>query len=106
MGITSTDDAVWFTEILAGRIGTIGADGVVVEHPLPDPDARPHAITATPQGCWFTEWATGRVGRITPDGAVTTYPLPDTVSEPHGIAVGDGDALWVACESGSLVRVG
>ncbi|WNG89200.1 hypothetical protein C6A87_008500 [Mycobacterium sp. ITM-2016-00317] len=104
VGITWADDAVWFAEIGAGRIGRI-ADGEVTEFPLPDPACRPHAIVAGAHGCWFTEWAVDRVGHICRDGTVEEYGLPPTVSEPHGITVTPDGAVWVAAESGSVVQL-
>ncbi len=77
----------------------------MTEYPLPDRQARPHAVTGGPDGAlWFTEWGRGGVGRITTDGRITAYDLPRADCEPHGIAAYDG-ALWCALETGSLARI-
>ena len=104
VGITYGGGAVWTAEIGAGRIGRITDDGVK-EFALPDRQCRPHAITAGVQGCWFTEWAANRVGHVAWDGTVDEFDLPATVSEPHGIAVAPDGAVWVALESGSVMRL-
>lgn len=105
VGITATRDAVWFTEIAAGQIGRIDANGHIDELALPDRDARPHAILAHPDGrVMFTEWATARLGCITPAGDLRHVALPQA-SEPHGLTIAPDGAVWVALEIGSLVRL-
>ena len=108
MGICrDADGAIWFVEIAAGQIGRIGPDGRIEEFPLPDRDARPHAIIADPTagGCWFTEWAAGRIGHITPNGKIDEYDLPTPSSEPHGLTVAGDGTLYVALETGLLARL-
>lgn len=92
-------------EFGAGQIARIDPDGGVTEFALPDPTARPHAIAAGAGGCWFTEWAANRVGHITWSGAIEEFDLPSHTAEPHGIAVGSDQTVWVAMESGSVVRL-
>jgi virginiamycin B lyase len=105
VGIAATADAVWFTEIMAGQIGRIDATGHIREFPLPDRDARPHAIAADPtDGCWVTEWATNGVSHISDAGDIQHVALPAD-SEPHGLTHGPDEALWVALESGSVARI-
>jgi virginiamycin B lyase len=107
VGITSgADDALWFAEIAAGRIGRLGVDGTLDEFPLSDRSARPHAITADPSGeCWFTEWGANRIGRITAAGEITEYDLPTPSSEPHGVTVGPDGAVWAALETGGVAHL-
>lgn len=107
VGITAGHDgALWFVEIAAGQIGRITPDGKIIEFPLPDRTARPHAVTVDGDGAaWFTEWGGNRVGTITPDGSVTVHDLPTPDSEPHGITVGPDGALWTALEIGTLARI-
>jgi virginiamycin B lyase len=79
----------------------------VTEFPLPDREARPHAVAAGPDGsCWYTAWATHRLGRVAASGEMTEYDLPAGCREPHGLAVHPDGAVWVAAESGQLVRAG
>jgi virginiamycin B lyase len=88
VGITSAARGMWFAEIGAGQIGCITTTGEISEFPLPDRDARPHAIVSDGQGsCWFTEWAANRIGRIEPTGSMTEFELPTPNSEPHGITI-------------------
>jgi len=103
VGITNTSDGAWFVEIGAGQIGYISATGEIAEFPLPDRDARPHAIVCDEHGdCWFTEWAANRVGRIDHAGNIDEFELPTPDSEPHGITIGSNGAVWVALEIGAL----
>lgn len=122
VGITARGDGAWFVEIGAGQLGhipaggaagsddavaahgTVATHGPVIEFPLPDRAAKPHAVVAGPDGAlWFTEWASSRLGRMTVDGAVTGSALPG--AEPHGLTVAPDGSIWVAMESGALVRV-
>ena len=106
MGITNDGSALWFVEIAAGQIGRISTDGEIEEIPLPDRTAKPHAIAAASAGdCWLTEWGANRIGHITVTGEIVEYDLPSPSSEPHGITVGPDSALWVALETGGVVRV-
>ena len=106
VGITSTAHGVWFVEIGAGQIGYISATGEIAEFPLPDRNARPHAIVSDEHGnCWFTEWAANRVGRIDPSGNIDELERPTPNSEPHGITIGSDGAVWVALEIGALARL-
>jgi virginiamycin B lyase len=105
VGIAATHDAVWFTEILAGRIGRVPQDGPVEELALPDPEARPHAlIAAQADGVWVSLWGSSRVAHVSDEGEIAELELP-AGSEPHGLAIGSDGALWVALESGSLLRI-
>ncbi|PFX04887.1 Virginiamycin B lyase [Nocardia farcinica] len=104
VGLATAADGAWFVELLAGQLGHVDRDGTVTEHPLPDRDARPHAVVVAPDGTvWFTEWAAARLGRRTADGEITELALPG--AEPHGLTVAPDGTLWVAMESGALVHV-
>jgi virginiamycin B lyase len=106
VGIATTGDGIAFVEILAGQLGRIGVDGRIVELPLPDRGARPHAVTvdAAGTGCWVSQWGTSSLLHVNAVGEFREVSLPDG-SEPHGIALGSDGALWVALESGYLARV-
>jgi virginiamycin B lyase len=112
------DGALWLTLNGANAIAHVTTDGEVSVHPLPTSGAGPVGITATIDaiwfveiaaapsgGCWFSQWATNCVGHITSLGEITEHALPDAASEPHGIAVDGRGAVWVAMESGSVIRV-
>jgi len=44
-----------------------------------------------------------KLGVIARDGTAVEYDLPASSSEPHGATV-INDQLWIAMESGSLLR--
>ena len=105
VGIAATHDAVWFTEILAGKIGRVTPEGPIQELPLGDREARPHAvIAAQADGVWVSLWGSGRIAHVSDDGEIAELALPDS-SEPHGLAIGPDGGLWVALEAGSVIRV-
>ncbi len=102
VGIVSThDDTVWFTEILAERLGRIPMNDAIQELDMP---GKPHAVVADPDGgVWVSLWGTGQLARVSADGEVSTIDLP-AGSEPHGLAFASDGALWVALESGFVLR--
>jgi virginiamycin B lyase len=103
VGITAThDDAVWFTEVLADKLGRIPMNDAIQEIDLP---GRPHAVLAdTADGVWVSLWGGDQIARVSGDGDIVTMDLP-AGSEPHGLAIGHGGALWVALESGFVLRL-
>ena len=103
VGIAAThDDAVWFTEILADKLGRIPMDEAIQEIELP---GKPHAVVADPDdGVWVSLWGSSQIARVSGDGEIVTIDLPPG-SEPHGLAIGPEGAPWVALESGFVVRI-
>jgi virginiamycin B lyase len=103
VGIAAThDDAVWFTEILADKLGRIPMDGPVQEIDLP---GKPHAVVADPDdGVWVSLWGANQIARVSGDGDIVTIDLP-AGSEPHGLAIGPDGAPWVALEAGFVLRI-
>ena len=96
---------VWFTEILAGRIGRIADEAPIQELALDDPESKPHAvIAAQADGVWVSLWGADQIAHISDDGEIATLDLPPG-SEPHGLAIGPDGALWVALEAGSVIRI-
>src|SRR5215831_7533793 len=85
------DQAMWFTEPSAARIGRINQRGDVTEFSLPTGSSDPEAITLGPDGAmWFTE--RGKIGRITRDGRISEFPVPWPA--PRSIVTGSDGALW------------
>jgi len=103
VGIAAThDDAVWFTEILADKLGRIPTDDAIQELDLP---GKPHAVVADPSGgVWVSLWGADQVAQVSADGEVVTIDLP-AGSEPHGLAIAADGALWVALEAGYVLRL-
>jgi virginiamycin B lyase len=103
VGVAAAGDRVWFADIAGGSVGLADRKGVIDRIAFADPACRPHAVAAAPDGgCWATLWGSGQLARVAADGAVTLFDLPG--KEPHGLALVD-DEVWVAMESGSVVRV-
>ncbi|MEA2235253.1 MAG: virginiamycin lyase [Solirubrobacteraceae bacterium] len=70
------DGNLWFTEMVANKIGRVTTAGVVTEFPVTTASSGPIGITAGPDGnLWFTEMVAGKVGRITTAGVVTEFPV-------------------------------
>ena len=106
VGISAGPDVVWFTELLAGQLGRLDADGNVTEVPLPDRQSKPHAVVATTDGgCWATLWGSGTLVRLQANGDVVREYDLGAGSEPHGLALADDGSVWVALETGSLAHV-
>jgi virginiamycin B lyase len=104
VGIAAThDDAVWFTEVLADKLGRIPMNEAIQEMELP---GKPHAVVADQDdGVWVSLWGADQIARVSGDGSeVVTMDLPPG-SEPHGLAICADGALWVALESGFVVRM-
>jgi virginiamycin B lyase len=102
-GSAASGTAVWYADIAGGCLGRVSQDGAIDQVVFDDAGCRPHAVAADPAGgCWATLWGSGQLARVTDDGAVTRHDLPG--KEPHGLGVSEA-AVWVAMESGSLVRV-
>ncbi len=101
--VAGPDGALWFTEILGGKIGRSETDGTITEFPLPNAGSWPTEITAGPDGAlWFVENRGGKIGRISTSGDVTEYPLSPSgdwepgiaTSAANDITVGPDGALW------------
>src|SRR3979409_687789 len=77
-GITvAPDDALWFTEFNANKIGRITTAGAFHEYTLPIAASGPIRIAAGADGnLWVTQTKANEIARVTPTGSVTEYPLP------------------------------
>jgi virginiamycin B lyase len=100
-GITTTSTALWFTEELGNKIGTIGSSATITEYPVPTANAEPLNIVVGIDGnLWFTEFAAAQIGRVTTSGAsFVECALPPQNGgpkpTPFGIAAGPDGALYV-----------
>jgi hypothetical protein len=98
------DGALWFTESLGNKIGSITTGGAIAEYAVPTADSAVQGITAGPGGAlWFTESSADNIGRITTTGVVTEYPVPTAFSQPYGIAAGPDGALWFTESAGNNI---
>lgn len=96
-GVTwGPDDAMWFAEYGANRIGRFKFGGSVEEFSAGiTAGAGPMGIAVGPDGnLWFTEHLGNRIGRITPSGTVTEFSLPNAAAGPTGIVAGPDGNLW------------
>ena len=92
--VAGPDGNFWFTEQQANRIGIISPDGsLLVERPLPTPNALPFGITVGPDGnLWFVENGAMQIGRMKPDGSVVEFP---TRCSPSGYIISGPDkSVW------------
>jgi uncharacterized repeat protein (TIGR03803 family) len=91
---TGPDHNLWFTENTGLKIGTITAQGVITEYPIPGAQGL-CGITTGPDGnMWFTDEFAGFIGHInTSGGSLVIYNLP-AGSHPQGIVTGPDSKLW------------
>jgi len=107
-GITvGSDNALWFTETAANKIGRITTAGLFTEFPIPTAASAPWEITSGPDGAlWFTESSGNQIGRITTAGVITEFPVPTANSNPQGITTGPDGALWFTEFSNPANKIG
>ena len=99
--VLGLDNAFWFTEYGANKIGRLDFSGNFLEFPV---SSAPAAITVGPDlALYFTETAGNRIGRITIAGAVTEFVIPDMNSGPTGIAAGPDATLWFTENAASRI---
>jgi len=90
--VLGSDQAFWFTEFGANKIGRMDFAGNIVELGV---SAAPSAITLGPDGAlYFTETAANKIGRLTTAGVLTETAIPDANSGPTGIVAGPDGAIW------------
>jgi len=86
------DNALWFTQFQAGKIGRITTNGVLTEAFVAR--SLPYGITTGPDGAiWFTEKRSNSIARLTVDGQLSRYHLA-IFSDPTEIITGPDGALW------------
>jgi plastocyanin len=88
------DDALWFTEFNANKIGRITTAGAFHEYTLPIAASGPSRIAAgVGGGLWVTQTKANDIARVTPTGSVKEYPLPSGAT-PARIAAGPDGNVW------------
>jgi virginiamycin B lyase len=104
------DDAIWFVEMGADKVGRITGDGTISEYPLPSRErmhANPEGLAVGSDGAiWFSEILTTRMGRIDPKTfAITEFPIPPvpTGVPPATVTAGPDGALWFDGPMGSAL---
>ena len=103
-GITlGPDNALWFTEENANKIGRITTAGAINEYQIPTPFSTPAEITTGPDGAlWFTEYAANKIGRLE-GGTITEYTIPSPSTGPDGITAGPDGAVWFSETAGDRI---
>jgi virginiamycin B lyase len=104
IGITSSSNAIWFTEESGDKIALLDESATFTEFPLPNAGSEPYGITFGPDGnLWFTEYATGanKIGRYDPSTAnFAEFAIPTASALATSIVLGSDGALWFT-ESGT-----
>jgi len=82
------------------------SDQVPVALPADLPAHLSTSLVADPDdGVWVSLWGADQIARISGDGSdVVTIDLPPG-SEPHGLAIDHDGVVWVALESGFVLRM-
>src|SRR2546425_1128009 len=92
---TGPDGSLWFTEMLANRIGRITTAGAITQFNIPTAQSSPRNIVEGSDGnLWFTENNASQIGRVTVSGIFKEYPTTTSESGPRGIATGPDGNLW------------
>jgi hypothetical protein len=121
-----SDGNLWFTELLANKIGRITPAGVITEFPVPTTvppapfptligtppaalsnplgSSEPRGLILGPDGnIWFTEFLGDKIGRITPAGVLTEFQIPTPGVHPFAITGGpNGDIYFSENTAGKI----
>jgi virginiamycin B lyase len=87
------DGAIWFTEMLANRIGRISMAGDVTEVEIQGKGRYPRGIAVGPDGAiWFTH--SEEIGRLARDRKLSLYTLPSVDDLSEDICVDPNGNIW------------
>jgi virginiamycin B lyase len=101
------DGNLWFTELLANRVGVINPiTHVDATFATPTTTSNPNFIAAGPDGnVWFTEPTANSIGVINPvTHAISEFPVKTANAGLQGIAAGPDGRLWFV--EGSANQIG
>ena len=110
VGVAVTrDDAAWFTEVSASKVGP--GDGVGLVHRVPAAQRRIRGTGLITAGADGNLWFAGEgndIGRMTPSGAVSTFALagPAYATIVEGTTLGPDGNVWFTTFSTSGSSVG
>jgi virginiamycin B lyase len=92
------DGSMWFTEMTAGKIGSIDPRGAIREYAV-GANTQPVDIITGPDGAlWFTEAGVKRIGRLSTRGELRHFSA-GSQRLSGGLTVAIDDALWFGQES-------
>jgi streptogramin lyase len=97
--VAGPDGNLWFTELLANRVGAINPiTHVAATFATPTANSNPNIIAAGPDGnVWFTEPTANNIAVINPTThAITEFPVPTANAGLEGITAGPDGQLWFA----------
>ena len=106
------DDAAWFTEVSANKVGRVTESGLFTEYPLPLTQPSPVIasgwITVGADGNLWLAGEENNVARIAPGGSVTPFPLygPSYSAIVEGITLGPDGNVWFTTVGASGSSVG
>ncbi len=90
-------DTVWFTEIIADKIGKLEPEtGKFTEYPVPTPEGAPRRFGIDSQdNIWFVEFIANKLAMLdATTGIITEYDVPTPFSFPYGCSVDRDDIVW------------
>ncbi|MCC9076240.1 hypothetical protein FKZ61_008970 [Litorilinea aerophila] len=110
-GLVYHDDAVWFTQRGANKLGRIDVNSqALTEYAIPTPNSEPMGIARAPDGTlWFTQRGANQLGRFDPTTQTfQAYPLPGnlfTTTEPRlrEILVKNNNEIWFTAPGAGAV---
>ncbi|MFF8897320.1 hypothetical protein ACF082_07510 [Streptomyces lydicus] len=97
--------AMFFTELTAGRVGRVDANGRLREYATPTPDSRPIAVAVNRRGhVWFTEEAGAAYAHLDPDtGRITEHRTDVPNAKLAALAFDCFGNLWVQYNQPGLI---
>lgn len=104
-----SDGNLWFTEILANKVGRITTTGSITEFPIAMADSVPRDIVSGPGGMWFAQPGINYIARITTSGVISEFYVYTGSAASNltgGIALGPDGNLWFTKFSAVSTMIG